>query len=347
MTHVHNILLLTQKDLIQAGCFDFAKAIEICHDAVKAYAEGSVIFPEKTAVIFDEKTQDRINCLPAGFRDLDIYGMKWVSVFPQNPIINNRPNLNAVLLLSEIKTGLPIAFMEGTMCSNIRTAAMSALGAKYLAPKNPKTIGFIGAGEQAKSHFLAMKTLFPSIKECYVSANLDTSLFSFVEQMSRFFPDVTFVNCGEDYEKATKGIQIIVTAISGQSPILKADWVMPGAFYCHVGGYEDEFGVALKANKIVCDNWDIVKHRTQTISQMYQKGILTDSSIYANIHELVSGSKVGRTSKDEIIYYNGVGLSFVDVALAYWAYQSALKKKIGTIMELQDESMFDAILKLK
>lgn len=345
MNHSHSILLLTQKDLIQAGCFDFSKAINICYDAVKSYAEGKVIFPEKVAVIFDEKSQNRINCLPAGFKDLSIYGMKWVSVFPVNPLLNHRPNLNAVLLLSELKTGLPIAFMEGTMCSNIRTAAMSALGAKYLAPENPQRIGFIGAGEQAKSHFLAMKTLFPSITECRVSANLDESILSFIDQMSKFCPDVTFINCGEDYEHAAVDAQIIVTAISGQSPILKAKWVNPGTFYCHVGGYEDEFDVALKANKIVCDNWEIVKHRTQTISRMYQKGLLTDSNIHADIHEIISGKKPGRTSADEITYYNGVGLSFVDVALANWAYELAVSKNIGTTLELQDDSMFDAVLK--
>lgn len=70
------------------------------------------------------------------------------------------------MLLSELKTGYPVAFMEGTMCSNVRTAAMSVLAAKYHAIENPEVIGFIGAGEQAKTHFLGMKDMFPSIKIC-------------------------------------------------------------------------------------------------------------------------------------------------------------------------------------
>ncbi len=64
-----------------------------------------------------------------------IYGMKWVSVFPGNPHNHGLPNLSATILLSEIKTGFPIALLEGTMCSNMRTAAVSAVAAKYLAVK--------------------------------------------------------------------------------------------------------------------------------------------------------------------------------------------------------------------
>ena len=341
MNYNRNICVITQKDLIEAGCFDMKEAIRICEEALIEFSKGNVIFPDKVSVIFDEKTQSRINCLPAGLKNEQIYGMKWVSVFPQNPYQKDLPNLSAVILLSELENGFPIAFMEGTLCSNMRTAAMSAIAAKYLAKSVPETIGFIGTGEQAKSHFLAMKNVFPSIKKCSISANSDSSEEMFIRQMSRLVPNVSFMAYNEDYRDAVKDADIIVTAISGQEPILKADWIKNGAFYCHIGGYEDEFAVAEKADKIVCDDWSVVKHRTQTISRMYQQKLLKDEDIYANLYELVTSMKPGRENEEEFIYYNGVGLSYIDIALANWMYKKAVSAGKGLLITLQDKSMFD------
>lgn len=341
MNHSRDICILTQKDLVAAGCFDMKAAIKVCEDALLDYAAGNVIFPDKVSVIFDEKTQDRINCLPAGFRNAQVYGMKWVSVFPENPRKRDLPNLSAVVLLSELKSGFPVAFMEATLCSNMRTAAMSALAAKYLANKMPTAIGFIGAGEQAKSHFLAMKAQFPTITHCRVSSRTNPTEQKFIEQMARFHPDVHFTPCCSNHQAAATDADIVITAISGQEKLLRAQWIKKGALYCHVGGLEDDFAVANMASKIVCDDWNVVKHRTQTISQMYKQGLLHDDDIYADLHQIVSGRKPGRETADEFIYYNGVGLSYVDVALANWMYQTARDKGYGQMINLLDKSMFD------
>lgn len=341
MNFSRSIRVVTQKDLISAGCLDFAAAVGVCEQALREYAAGGVIFPDKVSVIFDEATQDRINCLPAGFASQKVYGMKWVSVFPQNPSKNGVPNVSAVLLLSELNKGFPIAFIEGTMLSNIRTAAMSALAAKHLGKNGSEDIGFIGSGEQAKSHFLAMKSIFGSLKRCRISSASPVSNQYFISQMARLCPDVEFVDCDCDYRRAVSSADIIVTAISGQEPILKADYIKDGAFYCHVGGYEDEFAVAEKADKIVCDSWETVKHRTQTISRMYKQGLLKDRDIHANLHEIVIGMKPGRESPSEFIYYNGVGLSFIDVAIGKWAFDRVVSAGLGENVLLQDKSMFD------
>jgi len=341
MNHSRDIYILTQDDLMAAGCFDMNAAIKVCEEALLNYAAGTVVFPEKVSVIFNEETQERINCLPAGFKNEKVYGMKWVSVFPDNPHKRDLPNLSAVTLLSELDSGFPIAFMEATFCSNMRTAAMSALAAKYLASKTPQTIGFIGAGEQAKSHFLAMKELFPMITCCKVSSRTNETEQKFVAQMSRFYPDVHFVPCYSNYEAAATDADIIVTAISGQEKLLRAEWIKNGALYCHVGGLEDDFAVAQMASKIVCDDWNVVKHRTQTISQMYKQGLLSDDDIHADLYQIISGKKAGRESEDEFIYYNGVGLSYVDVALANWMYKTARDKGIGQTINLLNKSVFD------
>ncbi len=305
------------------------------------YSSGDVIYPDKTATVFDEETQNRINCLPAGFKSKRVFGAKWVSVFPPNPILFNLPNLNAVILLSEIDTGRPIVFMEGTMCSNIRTAALSALAGRWLARKEPKIIGFIGAGEQAKAHFLSFQAMFPSLRECRVASRRCETEAVFVAQMRKHAPNVNFTPCKGRYEQAVTGTDIFVTAISGQEAIVQPEWVAKGSFYCHVGGLEDDFGVARKADKIVCDDWHSVKHRSQTISRMYRRGLLDDSRIYGDLYEIVTGGKKGRENDSEFIYYNGVGLSYVDVAIGYWAYKKCKASGNCKLFELQDRSMFE------
>ena len=76
-----------------------------------------------------------------------------------------------------------------------------------------------------------------------------------------------------NHKVAMEGADILVTATSAQAPLLKADWVRSGAFYSHVGGWEDEYKVAQQCDKIVCDDWETVTHRTQTLSRMYADGL--------------------------------------------------------------------------
>lgn len=341
MNYNNKVKVITLQDQIEAGCFDVSGAVEVIENALVKEGEKDVIFPDKVSVIFDERSQNRINCLPAGIKSQSVYGMKWVSVFPGNPHQFQVPNLSAVIVLSNLGNGFPKAFMEGSLCSNLRTASVGAVAAKYLAREDVETIGFIGAGEQAKSHFMGMMSVRPHLKKCFVSSRTKASCDNFVNQMSRFYPNVNFVNCGNSYQDAVASADIIVTAISGQDTILKADWIKKGAFYCHVAGLEDEDAVALKASKIVCDDWNVVKHRTQTISRMFKAGILKDSDIYANLKDIILGSKKGRETENEFIYFNSVGLSFLDVALANWMYQKVEEKNLGHDMVLQDKSMFD------
>ena len=334
-----HVKIITQSDLFRAGCFDVPNAIETIENAFWEKEHGRVILPNKVAQVFDQTTQSRINCLPAAVGN--IYGMKWVSVFPMNPQKYGLANLSAVILLSRLDNGFPVAFMEGTLCSNLRTAGVGAVAAKYLAKADCHSIGFIGAGEQAKAHFLTMMAVRPGIRECRISSRTPKSELRFAEQMRKFYPDVNFICCSGDYEKAVRGADIIITAISGQETILKADWISPGAFYCHVAGLEDEFAVAQKASKIVVDDWDVVKHRTQTISQMYQQGLLQDSDIYANLADIITGQKNGRENEQEFIYFNSVGLSFLDIALATSMYRKVEMAGLGQDLQMQEKSMFE------
>ena len=293
LDHEIHCQYFSQEDLLAAGTLDLQLAMDAAEDAMKLFASGDVMFPEKIVQIFNDETQERINCLPATFRQKKVCGVKWVSVFPPNPVLYGIQNLSAVIILSEIEHGFPIAFMEGTLCSNMRVGAMGALAAKHLARADSKEIGFVGAGEQAKMHLIAMKTAFPGLEVCKVGAKTAEEEQQFVDEMSPIFPNMVIEGTNTSLEDATKNADIIVTATSAQAPLLKAAWMKPGAFYSHVGGWEDEYEVAKNCDKIVCDDWETVKHRTQTLSRMYKDGELADSDITGNLIDLINGDAPG------------------------------------------------------
>jgi len=339
--HGLNFTYLSQEDLLDAGCFDLRMAIEVAEKAMIAYEDHRIMFPEKIVQIFDQVAQDRINCLPATLLDEKVCGAKWVSVFPRNPKRFDVQNLSAIFILSEIEQGFPIAVMEGTLASNMRVAAIGAVAAKHLARKDSESIGFIGAGEQAKMHLLAMKVVRPGLKECRVSAKSAIEEEQFIDQLSPLLPDMTFIRANTVARDAMEGADILVTATSAQAPLLKAEWMKPGAFYSHIGGWEDEYEVALQCDKIVCDDWETVTHRTQTLSRMYKEGLLSHNDVHADLHELVSKHKPGRETDDERIYFNAVGLAYVDIALAHAMYKRAESAHVGDKLNLQEAMVFE------
>ena len=339
--HEVDFSYFSQEHLLDSGCFDIPLIIEVVENTLLAFERGSILFPEKIVQIFDQRTQERINCLPATMLDEKICGVKWVSVFPDNPRKYDMQNLSALFVLSEIEHGFPVAVMDGTLASNLRVGAVGAVAAKYLAKKNAASIGLIGAGEQAKMHLLAMKVVRPSLKVCRVSALTAAEEQEFIEQLAPIVPDMELIAANGNARAAMDGADILVTATSAQAPLLKADWVKPGAFYSHVGGWEDEYAVVAQSDKIVCDDWKTVMHRTQTLSRMYKEGLIGDHDLYADLHELVSGDKPGRESDSERIYFNAVGLSFLDVAIALAMFRRAREVGVGQPLELQHEMIFE------
>ena len=295
-------------------------AIRIVEQAFHSYDEEHIMLPTKISQIFDEGTQDRINCMPATLLDEKVCGVKWVSVFPDNPKSGIK-NVSGLIVLSEIEHGLPIAVMDGTEITNTRTAAVGGVALKYLARQNSESIGFIGAGREARTHLDYALYSCPNLKRCYVSSRSLQTAASFIEEKKAKHPQMEFINCGNDFEKAVRPADIIVTATSTQADLLKAAWVKAGATYVHVGGWEDEFAVADLADKIVCDDWDCVKHRGQTLCRMYKAGRLRDSDIYADLKEIITGQKKARENDTEFIYFNSVGLAFIDIAFAYYVYR--------------------------
>ena len=165
--------LINREDVEQIFSDNPELAFELILKAFDEKTKGNVLLPDKISQVFDKETQNRINCLPATLLSQKISGVKWVSVFPTNAK-KNLLNVTGVILLSSTETGYPLAMVDGTYCTALRTAAIGATAVKYLSRENSETIGFIGAGEQAQMHFRMIKAV-RNIKKCYVSARSEAS----------------------------------------------------------------------------------------------------------------------------------------------------------------------------
>lgn len=329
------VLVISEKDvqdIIGERHIDLNREIE---KALLITGQKKCILPDKISQIFDGSVQTRINCMPATLLEEKVSGMKWVSVFPTNSKKGIK-NVSGAVLLSEIRTGKLLCLCSATVLTALRTAAVGAVAAKYLAPRKVDTIGFIGGGEEAKFHLIQIKKMFPQIRYCKIASRTSVSEKRFVEEMSACYPQITFLKCGSNFQNAVKGADIVVTATSSQEQLLQTDWIEPGMLYIHVGGVEDEYGVVKRADKIVCDDWEAVKHRAQTISRMYQEGYLEDKDIYANLCEIIQGERPGREDDKEFIYFDSVGLATIDIYLAYQIYQAAQKENIGKYVDLEN-----------
>lgn len=328
-----NLQLISSKEVEHFFMTNPNLAFTLIEKSFEEKMNNNVILPDKISQVFDVTSQDRINCLPATLLKQKVSGLKWVSVFPTNSS-RGLLNVTGIILLSSMETGYPLAVIDGTFITALRTAAIGATAVKYLAKESAETIGFIGSGEQAKMHFKLIKRV-RNIKKCYVSSNDNKSEEKFIKELNEEYPDVTFVMCKGDYGKASENADIIVTAVSVQEPLLKAKHVKKGATYIHVGGWEDEYAVAKKADKIICDDWESVKHRSQTLSRMYHEGLLYDEDIYGNLDQIIFKGLPGRETEDEIIYFNSVGLAFIDVMFAYEVYGLSKLHNNGTNYQLQ------------
>ncbi|PAB59765.1 ornithine cyclodeaminase [Anaeromicrobium sediminis] len=287
-----------------------------------------------------EETRGRINAMPGYVGgDTNIAGIKWIGSGPQNPMKYDLPRASALIILNDAEKMLPLAIMDGTIISAMRTGGVTGTATKYLARPDSKIAGIIGAGTQNRTQIMAIKTVMPKLSKVKVyDLYLERSKRFAVEVSEELGIEVVPVLSAEE---AIRDTDIIVTATTAKEPIVKAEWIGEGCFYSHVGGHEAEFDVISKANKIVVDDWEQIKHRgTQTLAIMHEKNEMKDENIYAEIGDIITQKKKGRENETEFIYFNGVGMALEDIIVANRIYSKALENGVGTVLELWDKPIW-------
>jgi ornithine cyclodeaminase/alanine dehydrogenase-like protein (mu-crystallin family) len=230
--------------------------------------------------------------------------------------------------------------MDGTIISAMRTGATGGLGAKYLARKDSEIVGMIGLGVQARTQAMALKEVLPNLKEIRGYRRSKEKAVKDAREIEELTGIRTVaVDSARD---AVVGADVVVTATMADEPIVKNAWMKEGSLFIHIGSYvEQEYDVVLNSDKIVVDDWEVVKHRkTPVLARMYDEGLIKDEDIYANLDEIVAGKKPGRENDEERIFYAPIGMAHEDVAVASMVYERAKKEGMGQVLRLWTEPMW-------
>jgi len=340
MSRKTEFIYLSQEDVINTDV-DMPKILNVIEEVLSLHERDKVILPSKVVLDLGERERGRINAMPAYIGgNYEICGIKWIAGFPPNPGKYGIPRAHALIVLNDAEKGIPLAVMDGTYISAMRTGAVSGVGAKYLARPDSRIAGIIGCGVQAKTQIMAIKACVPSISilKCFdIRAETSNKLARWVQRNLNINCEVVKMPQG-----AVENSDIIITATVADEPIVKYSWLKEGSLFIHVGSYqEEEEEVILKVDKVVVDIWHEVLHRgTPLLAKLYNEGKIDEQRVWANIGEIITGKKAGRESETEKIYFSPLGLGSEDIGVAKFVFEEAKRKAIGQKLKLWDNPIF-------
>ncbi|HET9783580.1 MAG TPA: ornithine cyclodeaminase family protein [Terriglobales bacterium] len=329
------LLFLDQAAMLAAGVLDMPAAMQAVAAALVEWEQGRARLGPKVVLRAGDDSRSeqqwRINGLCAALGEPARWlGMKWIASFPPNRR-QGLPRASGLLVLNSADTGLPLAVMDATLLSAMRTGAITGLGVKLLAPAQARRAAIVGAGVQARTQALGLTTACPQLEEIAIVARRPEAAAACVADCLRHWQLPVCVGSRQDLPQA----DIVVTATTAESPVLSADEVKPGALTVQIAGHECSFELVAACDKIVCDDWETVKHRgLPTPARMHAAGLLGDARIHANLPQLLTGARPGRESEQERIHFAHIGLGLGDVAWGAAVYQQAQQRRLGQRLEL-------------
>ena len=336
-------LYLDQEAVLAADLLNMRRAMRVVGQAQALFVQGKVRHPHKVVLRQEDSAesedQGRFNALFASIGGtVRAMGMKWIGSFPTNRE-RGLPRASALIILNCPDTGMPIAVMDGTIISAMRTGAMTALGVYYLAPRSTRKAGMIGAGVQSRAQILGLYTAIPGVEEIALTNRDKARAETVADECRRLWGAP--VRAVASIDEALCDADVAVTITTAREPLMFARHIKPGALTVQLAGHECEFGLIQQCRKIVTDDWEVVKHRgIMTPAIMHQHALLHDSDIHANLGELILGIKPGRENDTERIHYAHMGMGVDDVALAWAVYQTARERGLGMPLPLWREPLW-------
>ena len=318
------VLWLAQDEV--KSVMDMHSDMQVVERAFRQHGLGRVQMPPKSYLYYTAYNGD-LRTMPAYLEDENITGVKIVNVHPGNPD-RGLPTVMALIILISPETGAPVAIMDGTYLTDIRTGAAGGIAAKYLARKDSKVIGLVGTGNQAKTQLEALFEVFdPELVK--ITSRTKESCEQFIREMADITP------CEIRYEEEIEEVcncDILVTTTPTRKPIVKAQWIKEGTHINAIGadavGKEELDPELLIRSKIVVD--DIVQAlHSGEVNVPISKHYISENDIHAQLGEVITGLKPGRTSEEEITIFDSTGLAIQDVASAHLVYVRAVSKKLG------------------
>lgn len=322
------VLVLTDREI--RPILTMKETIEAVEQAFREKGIGKVRMPPKQYVFFQKHNGD-FRVMPAYLEKSDVAGVKTVNVHPNNPTKYGLPTVMATITLLDPKNGAPVCVMDGTWITAMRTGGAGGVAAKYLARKDSRLVGVVGAGVQARTQLIALKEVLPDIDEVRVVDKIRERSESYANEMRETLG--LNVQPVDSVEEAVTGADVVVTVTPTYEPVVMSDWIKKGAHINAIGadapGKEELDPAILKRAKIVVDDWEQAIHSGE-VNVPLSRGAIKRRHIYADIGEVVTGKKAGRLSNDEITVFDSTGLAVQDVVTAWRVFERAKKADVGT-----------------
>lgn len=317
-------IILTSKDM--RNLLSIRDTLDIIEGAFRAHGNKKTQMPAKIYIKLHHYNGD-LRAMPAFIETTKACGMKWVSVYPDNRK-KNLPTTMAVVILNDAATGFPLAIMDGTHITKMRTGAAGGIAAKYLARKDSKIVALVGCGAQAESQLAALNECF-ALELVKVYGQKPADAKDFIKRMKglklKMAVSETVKNCVQDAD-------IVVTTTPSRKPIVRLEWLKRGAHINAIGadaqGKQELEPAILEKAKVAIDDWSQAPFSGE-INVPWSKGLINKKNIYATLGEIISRRKPARINKDELTIFDSTGLAIQDVSCAQFAYLQALKKNIG------------------
>lgn len=308
-------LILTQKDVRALIAMD--QVVPAVEAAFAAHGRGQALMPAKVYIDLPQHHGD--------FRAMPAYldgaaGVKWVNSHPKNPAAHGLPSVMGVYILSDPDTAVPLAILDATWLTALRTGAAGAVASKYLAVSRPRTLGFVGCGVQARVLLDAHRVLFPDLALFMADARTDAAE-AFAREAGGTAVSV---------ERAA-GCDIVCTSTPSRTPVVERAWIGEGTHINAMGadgpGKQELDAAILQAAKVVIDD-DHQAHHSGEVNVPLANGTLKEEDIYGSLGAIVAGTLAGRQGS-EITVFDSTGLAIQDVAVARAIYDLARDRGVG------------------
>ena len=314
-------LILTRSDV--ARLLSLAECIEAVEAVFRAEAEGSVPAP---GILGFHVAQGGFHIKAAGYGSY--FATKINANFPGNPARFGLPTIQGIVALYDVTRGAPLALMDSSEITALRTAAASAVAARHLARNDANRAAIVGCGVQGQFQLEAIHLVRPLRRASAVDED-EPRRDRFASEMSaRLGVPVE----GTDLATALRAADLVVTCTTSRQPFVSAPMVRPGTFLAAVGAdhpEKQEIAADLMASSTV-----VVDHLQQclTIGDLHHAvgaGAMTADGVHGTLGQVIAGLRPGRRSQDEVIIFDSTGTALQDVAAAALVYERALRDGVG------------------
>jgi alanine dehydrogenase len=316
------VLVLTQREVREL--LDLDRLVDALADAHAELSAGRTSMPPRVAALVPER-EALLGVMPAYLPSAGL-ACKLVTLFPQN---RDRETHQAAIVVFDAANGTPLALMDGTYVTATRTAAGSALATRLLAREDSRVLALIGTGVQARTHALAIPRV-RRIEEIRVAGRDRTKAEALAEELG---PPARAV---DSYEEAIRGADVVAATTHATEAVVRREWLEPGTHVNSVGlnpsGREVDEATVADATLVVESRESALAPPPAGAPELV--GVASER-VHAELGELVTGAKPGRSSPDELTLYKSVGVAVQDAAAAALVLSAARERGIGREVDLE------------